>query len=227
MGRVAAQETVAPQDPEIAGPGDRRDGRFRNLVFVRLPAFAVPIETIEQAIKVVFAKSQEIEADTIFPQTRKFRGEHRVVPPGIQRDLVVGDPEGPRLGAGQMPEPDHRDFGKPEALGCEQTPVPGDQHAALIDKARHVEAEFRDRACDLRDLGFGMRAGVRDVGQKPVDRPTLDAIRQPGRHDRGQIRLFGVVTTAPAGYQDWLPDAGRKKSRQFKALSRHATGCCW
>ncbi len=47
--------------------------------------------------------------------------------------------------------------------------------------------------------GLGMRAGVRDIGQEPVDRPTLDAIRQPGRHDHGQIRLFGVVTTAPAG----------------------------
>jgi hypothetical protein len=57
IGRVAAQETVAPQDPEITGPRDRRDGRVRNLVFVRLPAFAVPSETIEQTIKVVFAKA--------------------------------------------------------------------------------------------------------------------------------------------------------------------------
>ena len=167
------------------------DGRFGNLVFVRLPAIAVPSEAIEQAIKVVFAKPKEIEVDAVLAQARKFRGEHRVVPSGIQRDLVVGDPEGPRLGAGQMPEPDHRDFGEAKALGREQTPVPGDQHAALIDKARHVEAEFGDRACDLRDLGFGMRAGVRDIGQEPVDRPTLDAIRQPGRHDRGKSDCLG------------------------------------
>jgi hypothetical protein len=90
------------------------------------------------------------------------------------------------------------------------------KHAALVDKARRVEAELGDRACDLRDLGFGMRAGVRDIGQEPVDWPTLNVIRQPWRHDRGQFRLFGVVTTAPAGYQDWLPDAGRQKSRQVK-----------
>ena len=80
------------------------------------------------------------------------------------------NPEGPRLGAGQMPEPDHR---------------------ALIDKARHVEAELGDRPCNLRDLSFGMRAGVRNIGEEPVDRPTLDAIRQPGRHDRGKSDCLG------------------------------------
>ena len=115
-----------------------------------------------------------------------------------------------------MPEPNHRDFGEAKALGREQTPVPGDQHAALIDKARHVEAELGDRPCNLRDLSFGMRAGVRDIGQEPVDRPTLDVIRQPWRHDRRQIRMLGVVTRLQAGYQDWLPDAGWKKSRQVK-----------
>jgi hypothetical protein len=47
IGRVAAQETVAPQNPEIAGPRDRLSGRFGNLVFVRLLAIAVTIETIE------------------------------------------------------------------------------------------------------------------------------------------------------------------------------------
>ena len=53
----------------------------------------------------------------------------------------------------------------------------GDQHAAIVDEARNVEAEFRDRAGNLRDLLVRMRSGIRRIGQEPADGPELDLQR--------------------------------------------------
>jgi hypothetical protein len=88
------------------------------------------------------------------------------------------NPEGPRLGAGQMPEPDHR---------------------ALIDKARHVEAELGDRPCNLRDLSFGMH--WTKIGSRRVCRDC----NIPGCHFASFFIVVAIVLLAGAALTSLPP----------------------
>jgi len=81
----------------------------------------------------------------------------------------AASPSSPALG-----EPDHGDGFQAELRGRQQPAVAGDQHAALVDEARHVESELGDRAGDLRHLRVRMRSCIGGVGQQTADRPLLD-----------------------------------------------------
>ena len=88
----------------------------------------------------------------------------------VRQPSVSGTGEGIR----QMAEPDDRHLRKAKPAGRQQAAVAGDEHAALIDEARHVEAELGDRSRDLGDLVLRMGPGVRRIRQEPLDRPPLD-----------------------------------------------------
>ena len=120
-------------------------------------------------------ETQQAQLEAVFLQPRQLGAEQFVIPAGILGQLVVRQPERPRLGVRQMRQPDHRDLGQPQ-LACRRQPaMAGDQHPPLIDQARYGEAELDDRGGNLGHLGFRVGARIGGVGQQSVDRPTLDA----------------------------------------------------
>lgn len=86
----------------------------------------------------------------------------RVLPSG-RKGFVVQYRAGRR--PRRMAEPDDRNFAEAKSSRRKQAAVPGDQHAAVVDQAWNVEAEFRDRAGDLGDLFVRVRPRVRHVRQ--------------------------------------------------------------
>ena len=77
----------------------------------------------------------------------------------------------------------------PELLGGENAPVAGDDHIVGADQHRVHEAEFSDRARDLRNLIARMRPRVADIGDQPRNRAGLD-----GEHDVSKRRIQVVLT---------------------------------
>src|SRR5579885_828751 len=194
--RIAAQQAVLSQQPKITWSGDRLSRQGGDFVlFLRCSA---RIEAVKQAVELVLGKPEQIESDVILLESLELGRQHLFVPAGVQRDAVVGEPEGPRLRIRQMPEPNDRHFPQPEALGSYNAAVACDQHAAVVDQARHVEAELRDRAGNLGDLLVGMSSGVGRIRQEPLDRPKLDlqrVTRRPGlrlRAPERPLRSFGL-----------------------------------
>ena len=148
------------------------------------PCAAVGIEVRQQPIELVLPKAQKFEVEAVILQSRQLRRQQGVVPVAIQRDTIIGQPVGPSLRVREVAEPNDRHLLETEPLGREQTAMAGDENTAVIDQARHVESELRNRARDLRDLLVGMRAGVCGIGQQPCERPALDGIGEWKRHVR-------------------------------------------
>ncbi len=148
------------------------------------PSF--PSSPSEQPIDLGLGKAEKLEVEAVLLEPCELGRQHRLVPAAIERDLVVGEPVGPGLRVAQMLEADHRHLGQAKPPRRQKPAVAGDQHAALVDQARDVEAELGDRGRDLRHLPVGVRAGVGGIGQQPLERPALDGLGQSGRHDGGR-----------------------------------------
>ena len=71
-------------------------------------------------------------------------GEHFVVPPGIQREFVIGQDVRAFLDLGQVVQNDDRDLLKLELPGGEETAVTGDDTRAGIHENRIIKSELRD-----------------------------------------------------------------------------------
>ena len=66
----------------------------------------------------------------------QFRGQHLLVPPGIQRKLVVRDDVSPPLRLAEVIQHDHRHLGQAQLAGSQQAAVAGDDPGVRIDQDR-------------------------------------------------------------------------------------------
>lgn len=57
-----------------------------------------------------------------------------IVPADVQGDAVVSEDQCRALGIGQARDPDAGDLVHPEAHGCGEAPVPGDDDVMLVDE---------------------------------------------------------------------------------------------
>jgi hypothetical protein len=171
-GRVATEQAVGAKQPKVAWFCHRLGRRLGNVVLAVRRGFS--IEAVEQAIELVLPEAKQLEVDTVLLEPPEFGGEQGLVPTGIERNAIIGETEGPCLRIGQMRQPNDWHVRKAKALGRDQPAMAGNQDAAIVNETRHVETKLCDRAGDLRNLLVGMRPGVRDVRQKPLDRPLLD-----------------------------------------------------
>ena len=172
---------MRPEQPKITRSRDSLGGRLGNRVL--LLGRPARIESIEQAVDLVLGETEQIESDAVLLEPFQLGREQFVIPAGVERDAIVGKAKCARLSVRQVPEPNDRDLLQSKALGREDSTMTGDQNAALVDQARDIEAEFRNRAGNLGDLLVGVGPGVRCIRQQSIDRPELDLQRITRRRE--------------------------------------------
>ena len=101
--------------------------------------------------------------------------EQLLIPPGVERDLVIREPQRVGLLPREVPQANDGYLGLLKLLGREETPVTGDHRALCIDEHGVTEPELLDRLRDLLDLLRRVRARVARVGRQLGDRDLLDS----------------------------------------------------
>jgi len=84
-------------------------------------------------------EAHDIEIEALFFQRLQFDAQHLLVPPGAQRQPVVGQHQSAPLRFGQVVENDDRDFPQPEFPGGKQARVARDDHAVPPTKIGFVQ----------------------------------------------------------------------------------------
>lgn len=97
-----------------------------------------------------------------------------IVPADVQGDAVVSEDQCRALGIGQARDPDAGDLVHPEAHGCGEAPVPGDDDVMLVDEEGGREPEPLDGGRDLTDLRIGVRTRVAVIPDKGTHRREMD-----------------------------------------------------
>ena len=99
-GRVAAQQSMRPEQPEVAGSRNRLGRRLRDLVLFL--GCSACIESIEQPVELVLGKAEQIESNALFLEPLELGGQQCIVPAGVEGNPVVGQAKSPRLRVGQV-----------------------------------------------------------------------------------------------------------------------------
>jgi len=131
----------------------------------------------------------------------KLNGEDLLVPPGIERELVVGKDVGAPLGRGEMRQRE-RGNGLPLEQLCRFYPAMSRDDLAIVrDQYRVSEPEPLDGRCDLLDLLFGMRARVTRIwlerSYRPLDNACCNHVECPLPKKRtAHVRQQGIAERA-------------------------------
>ena len=88
------------------------------------------------------------------------------VPAGIERNLVIGDPQRPLLGLREAGQGDDRQLGKAHRPGGLKPAVTRDDIAFGIGEDGIGKAERFDGCADLIDLALGMVRALRGSGMR-------------------------------------------------------------
>ena len=139
-------------------------------------------------------EADQVEVEALVPQPSQLLRQQRVVPAGLQGELVVGDQVRPLLRLAEVLEADHRHLGEPELARREQPAVASQDPGVLVDQDRVGPAELDHRGRDLIDLRLAVRARVALVRAQAVDRPELDPLGE--RDQPGALRCVGQVRTS-------------------------------
>ena len=176
--RIAAPQDVRPHADRVARlragrPRRGLDGgveveRFRALAL--LPGLEAPDEVAD--LPLVEAGQGDVEVGND-PELGEKAGEELLVE--APADLVEGDPEEAGLLLVEV-EPDDRDGREAEAPRRDQALVAADDGVRLPPGEDGLdEAECPEAPGQGLELGLADPAGVRRVGQEPLDRDLLDA----------------------------------------------------
>ena len=118
-GRVAAQQPVLAQHPQIARLRDRLLRQRRRLVVL---GQARPAVARQQPLQLALAEADQPEVEAELREIGQLEPQQRLVPAGVQRQLVVGQHVGALLRLAHVRELDHRHPLQPE-LPCRQHPA--------------------------------------------------------------------------------------------------------
>ena len=156
---VAAQQPMVAQNPEIARLADRVLQRFRNLV-LNLIARRLAVGQHQQPFQLRGVEPNQVEVEALVPQPHQLFRQQRVIPAGLQGDLVIGQDVGPLLRLAKVLESDYRHLGERELAGRQQSAVSREDAALLVDEHRVRPAELHRARRDLIHLRVRMRARV-------------------------------------------------------------------
>jgi hypothetical protein len=121
-----------------------------------------------EGLQLLFGKPKQVNVEILGPQLLDLKLQDFLVPPSIQRELVVGDNESATLRLLQVIEHDDGDFLQPELTSSGQATVPSNDDAITADKDRVRKPERLYRSSDLRDLFFGVGPRIFDVWNELV-----------------------------------------------------------
>ena len=157
---VAASEPMFSKYPDVTDLGPRLDGDSRDDFVVGI------VGGLQYDIDLSRRKAgqREIEVDIDRADLVQLKLEDLEVPAGIERDLVVGQPQRLLLGIAEPFEGNRRHLDKTELLGCSQTAMPGDQRVRLINEHWVRKPELADGLDQLFDLALGMGPRIARIG---------------------------------------------------------------
>ena len=136
--RVAAQQPVLAQQPQIARPRDRAPaGPAPRRIGQARPCRAASSRSSSPSSKPISSRSKPSA------EGRRARPQQRLVPAGVQRQLVVGQHVGALLRLAQTRELDHRHAVQPQLPGRQQPAMAGDDAVLAVDQDRVGPAELR------------------------------------------------------------------------------------
>ena len=160
----------------------------------------------QQPLQLALAEADQPEVEAELGKVGQLEPQQRLVPAGVQGQLVVGEHIGALLRLAHVRELDHRHPLQPE-LPCRQHPaMPGDDAARAIDQHRVRPAELPDAGRDLRHLGVGVGARIARIGDQLAQRPPGD-LQIVHRQNLTKWRRIDVLLRA--GIQRILPKSAR------------------
>jgi len=170
--RVAAEQLVSTELPQVSVAGDPGAGRHRGLIRV----VAGDIEPDDLQVDLTHAEpgGLQVEVEVQFGEQLEVPGEHHLVPAAVLGQSVVGDGKGPRLFGGQMLEADDRDFAPAELATGHDPAVTGQNLAIAVNQDRRIERERLDAPGDLPNLRRLVQPCVLGIESEPVERNVLD-----------------------------------------------------
>ena len=162
------------EPPQIARPR-YRIGRWllhwRVGVAVRGAKASLWIDAGQQPVQLDAGEPEHIEINhRLVADAGDLGRQQRLVPAGVQRDLVIGQAQCPGLCRREMAEAQHRHRRQPQPLGRQYPAVAGNQHAIGVDQHWIDEAELADAVRNLPHLGVRMGAGVFGIGNQHCQR---------------------------------------------------------
>ena len=123
-GRIAAE-------PQVAGPGDRRDRRQRNHVL--FPVGFLRREQIGVQLILIEPGQRQIEIAVQFLDALEFRPDQIEIPRRLIVGAVVHQPVRLHLAGREIPRHVNGNLGQRHGLGGQQTDVANHDHAGGID----------------------------------------------------------------------------------------------
>ena len=161
---IAAQEAMSTQLPDLAPAGHRYLAGVGNDVFGRVVAFGVRgTGLVNDEINLSDFETREVDVEFKVEQALQLDREDFFVPPGVKRQLVVGQDVSAPLRLGQMRERDRGNGFHPEELGSLDTAMTSDDIAIIRDEDWVGEAELFNRLRNLLDLRLRMRACIAGI----------------------------------------------------------------
>jgi hypothetical protein len=142
---------LVPKNPEITGQGDRRFRKFRDRILIG-QAFG-RILCREQPRQFLVLEANQDDVEVLLLQGRKLGPKQRLIPPRVQRELVVGEDVGALLRIREVIQDDHRHFCELKLPRGEKATMAGQDARLGVHQDRVVETESSDAGGDLGNLG--------------------------------------------------------------------------
>ena len=162
---VATQQSVATQEPKVAGSGygnaRQRGNAIGRAVWRRCRSLA---SLIEREVNLRQRETRQRHIEFQVDERLQFDRENFRIPAGIQRKLVVGEHIGAPFLCAQVRKPDGRNGCQSQFLGRHQPSMAGDDLVMVADENRIRKAEPRDAVGDLAHLLLRVPTSVAGIG---------------------------------------------------------------
>ena len=160
--RVAADQLVAPEQPQVAAACHRVEGHCRDRIVGSRQGFRARLASVvEDEVDLGKAEPGQRHVEFEVDQPLQLDCEDLAVPAGVQRQLIVGNHICPPLGLGEVRQRHGWHRGQAEQPGRHHPTVPRDDLARVADQHRVSKPEPRDAVGDLPNLLLAVGSGVR------------------------------------------------------------------
>jgi hypothetical protein len=175
IARVATEEAMRTQNPNIALSRDRRRNDRRHIIFRTWSNRRLLGCLIQDRVDLSERETGDLQIlELQVQQTLIFDREHIAIPPRKLGNPVVGNDESLFVGLGKRTERHNRNELDAERLCRLQPAMPSDDLKIVCDEDGIGEPEPRDRVGEQLDLPSGVRPRVARVRTQPVGRDVLD-----------------------------------------------------
>ena len=121
--RVAYQELVATEHPQVRGRGYRTLRQLGYRILIRESIDRVLIG--EQLRQFLILEAYQVDVETLFLQCRQFNSQKLLIPAGVQRELVVGNDVRTLLSFREMVQDDYGHLFELQLARCEEATAAG------------------------------------------------------------------------------------------------------